>query len=219
MDCLNVFQVLVLLYKCEQSTKILHVCFGTAHTPQGEREGIGAICKRTVVLAPFVWLPYYTIILNIIILFLLSFGEEEGRDVRIFMKMLFLPQRGMACFFGETACLCLTPKISTNSGCSWAHSRLLWPGSSVPAGWLRLWVLSVCCEKWPSHGWCWGLPACPSCLLKKRGKICLCDFRWTVLKFWDVLLLKPINNKFMFFMSSFQMQKLSQNLLLWSNLL
>lgn len=139
-------------------------------TPQGEREGIGTICKCTIVLAPFVWLPYYTIILNIIILFLLSFGEEEGRVVGIFMKMLFLPQREMVCLFGETACLCLTPKISTDSGCSWAHSRLLWPRSSVPAGWLRLWVLSVCWEKWPSHGRCWGLPSCPSCLLKKRGK-------------------------------------------------
>lgn len=33
---------------------------------------------------------------------------------------------------------------------------------------------------------------------EERKKICLCDFRWTVLNCWDVLLLKPINNKFMF---------------------
>lgn len=49
-------------------------------TPQGERVGIGAICKCTIVPAPFVWVLYYTIVFNIIILFLFSFGEEEGRE-------------------------------------------------------------------------------------------------------------------------------------------
>lgn len=79
MECFYVFQVLVLLYKCEQNTKCCVFALESL-TPQGEREGIGTVCKRTIVPAPFVWFLYYTIILNIIILFLLSFGEEEGRE-------------------------------------------------------------------------------------------------------------------------------------------
>lgn len=79
MDCFYVFQVLVLLYKCEQNTKCCVFALESL-TPQGEREGIGTVCKCTIVPAPFVWFLYYTIILNIIILFLLSFGEEEGRE-------------------------------------------------------------------------------------------------------------------------------------------
>lgn len=49
-------------------------------TPQGERVGVADDCKVTIVLALFVWFPYYTIIFSIIVLFLLSFGQEEGRE-------------------------------------------------------------------------------------------------------------------------------------------
>lgn len=77
MDCLYVFQVLVLLCKCEQTTKC-RVFALESFTPQGER--VGANCKCTIVPAPFVSFPYYAIIFNIIILFLLSFGWEEGRE-------------------------------------------------------------------------------------------------------------------------------------------
>lgn len=71
MDCLYVFQVPVLLYKCEQTTKCRVFALESC-APQGEREGED--CKCTIVPAPFVWFPYYVIIFNIIILFLLSFG-------------------------------------------------------------------------------------------------------------------------------------------------
>lgn len=47
-------------------------------TPQGERAGEDCTC--TVVPAPFVWFPYYAIMFNIIILFLFTFGWEEGRE-------------------------------------------------------------------------------------------------------------------------------------------
>lgn len=70
MDYLYVFQVLVLLYKCEQTTKCVFAL--ESFTPQGERAG--EACECTVVSAPFVWFPYYAIMFNIIILFLLSFG-------------------------------------------------------------------------------------------------------------------------------------------------
>lgn len=103
-------QALVLLYNVSRTRKFLRVCFGTTHSPRREG-GIGTICKCTIVLAPFVWLPYYTIILNIIILFLLSFGEEE-EGCGDFYENAISSSEGMVCLFGETACLCLTPKIS-----------------------------------------------------------------------------------------------------------
>lgn len=73
MDCLCVFQGFVLLYKCEQNTNC-RVFALESFTPQGERVGVAEDCKLTIVLAPFVWFPYYTIIFSIIVLFLLSFG-------------------------------------------------------------------------------------------------------------------------------------------------
>lgn len=73
MGCLYVFQVLVLLYECVQSTKCCVFAL-ESFTPLGERVGGGDDCHCTIVPAPFVWFLYFTITFNIIILFLLSFG-------------------------------------------------------------------------------------------------------------------------------------------------
>lgn len=102
-------------------------------------------------------------------------------DVRIFfMKIQFPPHRVM---------VQRLPLPNTKN-----FHQLWLLGGSVPAGWLRL--FEFCLSAWTtSRGQCWGLPACPSCLLQKRGKLCLCDFRWTVSSSWDVLLLTPVNNE------------------------
>lgn len=77
INCFYVFQVLVLLYTCEQTTK-RPVFALESFAASGERVGVD--CKCTIVLAPFAWFLYYANIFNIIILFLLSFGWKEARE-------------------------------------------------------------------------------------------------------------------------------------------
>lgn len=116
--------------------------------------------------------------------------------VRIFMKILFPPQREMVQHspsWGDSLPLPDTENLHQLWLLLSPQQTSVVPGS-ISAGWLRLFEFCLSAERTgPGHGRCWGLLACPSCLLQERGKICLCDFRLTVLNSWNVLLLKPIS--------------------------
>lgn len=85
--------MLVLLYTCEQTTKC-RVFALESFTPPGERVGVD--CKRTIVLASFVWFLYYANIFNIIILFCrFLVGKKQGNICEDFYGSTVFPQREM----------------------------------------------------------------------------------------------------------------------------
>lgn len=112
--------------------------------------------------------------------------------VRIFMKILFSTEGNGSAFasLGRQFAPAQYQKFPPTADALKPLTDFCGSGGAGPSRLTQ--SLSFVCvlrELTSATGWCWGRLACTSYLLQKRGNVCLCDFRWTVMNAWHVLLL------------------------------